>query len=211
MDDELLENGINRDEILENISEIFVRYGIRSSSMDDIARYLKMSKKTLYSLFENKSDVVDQVLQHRKSAKNLYFDQLNMETIEPIPYLWQMNEAMKKFTSQAVPNNLFDLKKYHPEVYQKHFHEVNPKEMQVMYWLLEKGIADGAFRKEVNKEMQAYLLSIQLLSLADPEIACCDEKFEMKDIVAAIIENFIRSIATQKGIVQLEELIKETK
>jgi AcrR family transcriptional regulator len=207
MDDELLESGVNRDEILENISGIFTRYGVRSSSMDDIARYLKMSKKTLYGMFENKNDVVDQVMQHRKSVKNLYFDRLNMAAIEPISYLWHVNDAMKKFTTQAVPNNLFDLKKYHPEVYRKHFQEVDPKNIQVARDFLGKGITDGVFRKEINQDLQAYLFFAQLLSLADPETSC-NPGFDMKEIIAAIIENFIRSIATPKGIIQLENLLK---
>jgi AcrR family transcriptional regulator len=211
MADESLESGIDKGEILENISEIFLRYGIRSSSMDDIARYLKMSKKTLYGIFENKNDVVEQVIQHRKNLKDIYFDQLNVDTIDPVPYLYrQLNNAMEKFTSQAAPNNLYDVKKYHPEVYRKQFQEVNPKSIQVIRSFFEKGIADGVFRTEINKDMQAYLFSTHLLSLADPETSCIPG-FDMKDIVATIIENFIRSIATLKGIAQLEDLIKTNK
>jgi len=211
MAEELLESGVNREEILENISEIFLRYGIRSSSMDDIARYLKMSKKTLYCMFENKNDVVDQVMQHRKSTKDVYFDNLDMATIEPIPYLYQhLNNAMEKFNSQAAPNNLFDIKKYHPELYQKHFHEINPKNIRIIHAFFEKGISDGIFRKEINKELQAYLFFTQFLSLLAPETNFNSE-FDMNDLITTIIENFIRSIATPKGIAQLEDLIQINK
>jgi len=206
MDDELLEHDISRDEILENISDIFMRYGIRSSSMDDIARYLKISKKTLYSMFGNKEDVVDQVTQYRKNVHEVYFGQLDIATIDPVPYLWQLNDSMKKFTPQTASSNLYDLKKYHPEVYQKHFQEVDPKKIQMAHAFFEKGVADGVFREEINKEMQAYLLFTQFLSLAEPKD--CLHQFDPKDLMATIIENFIRSIATPKGIIQLEELIK---
>ena len=206
MDDKFLESDINRDEILENISDIFIRYGIRSSSMDDIARYLKMSKKTLYSMFGNKEDVVDQVTQYRKNVHEVYFGQLDIATIDPVPYLWQLNDSMKKFTPQTASSNLYDLKKYHPEVYQKHFQEVDPKKIQMAHAFFEKGVADGVFREEINKEMQAYLLFTQFLSLAEPKD--CLHQFDPKDLMATIIENFIRSIATPKGIIQLEELIK---
>jgi len=212
MSDEL-ESGINKEEILENISEIFIRYGIRSSSMDDIARYLKISKKTLYGMFENKNDVVDQVILYRKTTKDVYFDRLNISTMEPIPYLYQhVNKAMEKFTSLPHPSNIYDLKKYHPEVYQKHFQTVNPKHLQIIHAFFDKGIADGVFRKEINKDVQAYLYSIQFLSLADPEITCFNNKgFDMKEVIAVIIENFIRSIATPKGVEELENLIQQNK
>jgi len=210
MDDELLEHDISRAEILENISEIFIRYGIRSSSMDDIARYLKMSKKTLYGMFENKNDVIDKVMQYRKVAKDVYLDRLDIATIDPIPYLWRQNDVMGKFTSQTAPNNLYDLKKYHPDVYRRHFQEVDPRNIQIARTFFEKGISDGVFREGINKDLQAYLFFLQFLSLADPEINCAHE-FDKKEVVAAIIENFIRSIATPKGIEQLENLIKTTK
>jgi AcrR family transcriptional regulator len=174
--------------------------------MDDIARYLKMSKKTLYSMFGNKDDVVDQVTQHRKKIHEVYFGQLDIATIDPIPYLWQLNDSMKKFTPQTASSNLYDLKKYHPEVYQKHFQEVDPMKIQMAHAFFEKGVADGVFREEINKEMQAYLLFTQFLSLAEPKD--CLHQFDPKDLMATIIENFIRSIATPKGIIQLEELIK---
>jgi AcrR family transcriptional regulator len=207
MADELSESGVNREEILKNISEVFVRYGIRSSSMDDIARYLKMSKKTLYGMFENKNDVVDKVMQHRRSLKEVYLDKLNMATIDPVPYLWQLNKTFEKFTFQTAPNNIFDLKKYHPDLYRKHFQEVDPKTIRTIHDFFEKGIADGVFRKEINTELQAYLFSSQFLSLADPE-TMYNPGFDIKEIVATIIENFIRSIATPKGIEQLEKLIQ---
>lgn len=212
MDDELLENDINRNEILENISEIFIRYGVRSSSMDDIARYLKMSKKTLYGMFENKNDVVDKVVEYRKSVGELYIDHLNISNIDPIPYLYRkMVDAGMKFTSQAVSSNLFDVKKYHPEVYQKHFREVNPKSIEVIRAFFDKGIADGVFRENTNKDLQVYLFFMQLLSLAEPELSW-NQEFDTYEVITTIIENFIRSIATPKGLMQLEleDLIEKT-
>ena len=210
MAEELIESDINKEEILENISEIFIRYGIRSSSMDDIARYLKMSKKTLYSMFENKNDVVDQVIQHRKSVKDLYFDNLNTATIEPISYMYrQFNDAIEKFTTLAASNNIYDIKKYYPELYRKHFQEVSQKSIQALHSFFEKGISDGVFRKEINKELQGYLFSMQFLSLADFEIN--HSGHDVKEVVTTIMENFIRSIATPKGIVQLEELVQKNK
>ena len=212
MDDELLENDINRNEILENISEIFIRYGVRSSSMDDIARYLKISKKTLYGMFENKNDVVDKVVEYRKSVGELYIDSLNMSNIDPIPYLYRkMVDAGMKFTSQAVSSNLFDVKKYHPEVYQKHFREVNPKSIEVIRAFFDKGIADGVFRENTNKDLQVYLFFMQLLSLAEPELSW-NQEFDTYEVITTIIENFIRSIATPKGLMQLEleDLIEKT-
>ena len=47
-----------KDKILKGAEELFMRYGIRSISMDDIARHLTVSKKTLYQHFADKDDLV---------------------------------------------------------------------------------------------------------------------------------------------------------
>ncbi|MDD4848084.1 MAG: helix-turn-helix domain containing protein [Bacteroidales bacterium] len=52
---------VNKVELLEKISELFKKFGLRSTSMDEIAMHLKMSKKTLYQMFDNKTDIVEQI------------------------------------------------------------------------------------------------------------------------------------------------------
>lgn len=56
-----------REELLENISELFLKYGLRGTSMDDICSHLKISKKTLYQYFSNKDDLVEQIMMHRRN------------------------------------------------------------------------------------------------------------------------------------------------
>ena len=48
----------NKDRILHHASALFLRNGIKSVSMDDIAASLAMSKKTLYKTFANKDEIV---------------------------------------------------------------------------------------------------------------------------------------------------------
>ena len=49
--------------LLNNISTLFKKYGVKSVTMDDIASEFGISKKTLYQHFENKTDVVYNVAQ----------------------------------------------------------------------------------------------------------------------------------------------------
>ena len=58
-----------KEELLASISELFLKYGLRSTSMDDIATHLKISKKTLYQQFTNKDDVVEQVMLYRRRVR----------------------------------------------------------------------------------------------------------------------------------------------
>ena len=49
---------IMRDKILEKSGEMFLTLGFKSVTMDDIARELGISKKTLYKYFSNKANLV---------------------------------------------------------------------------------------------------------------------------------------------------------
>ena len=52
-----------KERILGKAEELFMQYGIRSVSMDDIANSLGMSKKTLYQYYADKDELVDSVVE----------------------------------------------------------------------------------------------------------------------------------------------------
>lgn len=73
-----------KEELLANISDLFLRFGLRSTSMDDIASHLKISKKTLYQQFANKDDVVEQVMLYRRKERIKNTNTKELEGLNPI-------------------------------------------------------------------------------------------------------------------------------
>ena len=49
-------------QIINKAEDLFLRYGLKSVTMDDIARKLGISKKTLYQYVENKTDLVSKIM-----------------------------------------------------------------------------------------------------------------------------------------------------
>ena len=183
-----------REELLENISELFLKYGLRSTSMDDICSHLKISKKTLYQYFSNKDDLVAQ-----KDIEEL--KQHNSVEI----MLTIRDHIIRSFNSR-MPANLFDLKKYHPDVYQR----VNNKDQifiqNLFNEVIDKGIRDGYFRSDINREIQVYLFVKQMSLIGEPEMIS-ELKYPISTIVSTIVENIIRSFATPQGMHELEHLL----
>ena len=62
-----------RHSILTRSMELFQRFGLRAVNMDDVSRELAMSKKTLYTFFSNKSDLVDQAAKYLFKVKSKQF------------------------------------------------------------------------------------------------------------------------------------------
>lgn len=193
-------------ELLENISELFLKYGLRSTSMDDICSHLKIAKKTLYQFFSNKDDVVEQVMLHRQD--NHRSPQIIQRFIQQnsIAIMLSIRDHIIESFKSRMPANLFDLKKYHPDIYQR----VNEKDQIFIHHLftdvINKGIQEGYFRKNINEDVQVYLFVKQISFLNDPELLT-NLKYPLETIVSTIVENLIRSFATPQGIAELEKCL----
>ncbi len=197
-------------EIVKGISGIFLRYGLRSSSMNDICNHLKISKKTLYSYFDNKDQVVEAVMFYRRERFRAEDLIKQTEDVPSIRLVIGIAENISECLKSLWPINIFDMKKYHPVVYEKLMKQDNSHIDRCLQFLFRKGWQEGMFRKNIDAEMQTELLQMQISHLLDPE-NWPDLKHPAHLIVLHVFENFIRSIATPQGIAEFEKFVAETK
>ena len=197
------------EELLENISGLFLKYGLRSTSMEDICSHLKISKKTLYQFFQNKEDVVEQVLMYRRNNKRAQENyRVLMEEKSAIEFFLAIRDSLLRNVNSLAFINQFDVKKYHPAVYQRMRERDAKTVTEMLNQLIDKGIADGTFRQDINREVQIYLFYKQLEVLHDPE-AFDALPYPMDIVLATIIKNTIRHFATPKGLEVLNRLLQE--
>jgi len=62
-----------RIELIKKISLLYQKYGIKSFTMDDVANELGISKKTLYQYFNDKADLVKQIVLHTVKEQECQF------------------------------------------------------------------------------------------------------------------------------------------
>jgi len=198
----------SKTELLESISELFLKFGLRSTSMDDIASHLKMSKKTLYQYFANKDEVVEQVMLHRRTMKRNSSEMQKLETLDSISILFRIKQFLTNDLNARLPANHYDMRKYHPAVYQK-FRETEAEETKQFFThILTKGIKEGYFREDVDVEFQIYLFGKQLQFLREPEVTTQME-YPFARVIPAILDNFMLALATEKGRKAFEKLQQE--
>ncbi|HNE30690.1 MAG TPA: helix-turn-helix domain-containing protein, partial [Saprospiraceae bacterium] len=106
-----------RERILEGAEGLFMKYGIRSVSMDDIARQLGISKKTLYQHFADKDDMIQQVSLSHLSRNQQEMEDMRRQAVNAIDELALISVALRKGMEELNPSLLFDLKKYHPKAW----------------------------------------------------------------------------------------------
>ena len=199
-----------KEKILKNAANMFINYGFKSVTMDDIANKIGASKKTIYQHYATKTKLVQ--------AATLYMFDFISEGIDCICALNQnpIDEIyeIKKFTMSHLKDEKsspqYQLKKYYPKI----FESLKKKQFHIMQDCvkdnLKRGVSDGLYRESIDIEFISRLYFNTMMSLKDPEIFSTDD-FPMKALMDNYLEYHIRGISTEKGIAKLDEILRITK
>lgn len=190
--------------IIEGASKVFMQYGIRSVTMDDLAKSLGMSKKTLYQYFKDKEEIVGEVLKGHLQLQMQQFDRIKREASNAIEELVMGSQLLKQMMMGINPTLLFDLQKYHPKSYslfsefKKEFFFGSLKES------LERGIREGYFRKELKPDILATM-RMELIEASFRPGTFDYSVYSFHEVQIYLMDHFVHGILTPKG----EELFEK--
>ncbi|MBK5278306.1 MAG: TetR/AcrR family transcriptional regulator [Bacteroidia bacterium] len=187
-----------KDKILKGSQELFMKYGVRSISMDDIARHLSVSKKTLYQHFTDKEEIVTQVSQTHLDRITNQMDGLREEAENAIDELAKISVCIKQNMEDMNPSLLFDLQKYHPKAWSVWMEHKNKYIYESVVRNLKQGIEDGHFRAEIKTEIIATTRLLMIEVVFDERIFPKD-KFNLMEMQSEIFDHFVYGICTEKG------------
>jgi AcrR family transcriptional regulator len=194
--------------ILERVGELYYKYGIKSVTMDDVARELGISKKTLYKHVENKNDLVSKVLDYLLEQKNCAFKELLSKNLNAIEELLEVGVYIVKTIMDYNPSTQYDLKKYYPEQYTK-FHAVRKDRMhQSILRNIEKGKDQGLYRIELDNEIIAKIQTSRFIHMSSDEFFDRNEMLKPQYVMELFIYH-IRGIANKKGLEVLEKTLEK--
>ncbi|QSE96960.1 TetR/AcrR family transcriptional regulator [Fulvivirga lutea] len=186
------------EKIIAGAAELFHKYGIRSVSMDDIARHLSISKKTIYQYYKDKNEIVSLSLKLHMDMNKQEYDEVFKESENALEELSKVSKCMRKDFKDMNPSLLFDLQKYHPkawEMWTKFKNEYIKNQVQTN---LERGVKEGYYRKEINPEALARL-RVEEVQLAFDETVYPKDQFNFKELQLLFFDHFVHGIVTPKG------------
>jgi AcrR family transcriptional regulator len=184
--------------ILTGAGELFFKYGIKSITMDDIAKHLGMSKKTIYQFFEDKDQIVLSL-----TRANLAMHQNNFETIEknskdPIHEIVNSAEQMKNVFTRINPVMFYDMQKYYPKAWAD-FKEFKEKcVFEMIENNLQRGIKMGLYRKNIDVKIMATLRIEEVEMAMDPNRFPA-ERYNLSKVQVELLDHFLHGICTLKG------------
>lgn len=187
-----------KDRILQKAEELFMQFGIRSVSMDDIANNLGMSKKTLYQYFADKDELVEAVVDGHISEIQNDCVGCREEAKDAIHEIFNtMAKIMEEFSNMN-PMLLYDLEKFHHKAYQR-FRDYKDKFLlQVITENIEWGIKDELYRPDINIDVMSKY-RIESMMIPFNVTVFSPGKYNLARTSGLIIENFTYGLATIKG------------
>lgn len=187
-----------KERILNKAHELFLRYGIRSVSMDEIAAQVGMSKKTVYQYYVDKEELVSAVftgiMTHNKQACSRDREQAENAVHE----VFLAFDMIQEMFSEMNPSVLFDMQKYHPATFAEFKKYRDGFLYQMIRNNIERGIAEGFYRPEIDIEvLTRYRLHSMMLAF-DAEVFPTN-RTQLVHIEHQILEHFLFGLATTKG------------
>lgn len=189
-----------KERILTAAEELFMQYGFRSISMDDIAKHISVSKKTIYQFFEDKDEIVNiTVSRHFEKEKIVCNHQVFCSAANPVEEMIMVSRLIKLNTFNINPAIIFDLQKYHPQAWQILQNFKQDFILQSILRNLKQGIEQGLYRSTIDVEVLARL-RLEEVQMGFDSSVFSPVQFDPYHTHMQLLEHFIRGIVTDKGL-----------
>jgi AcrR family transcriptional regulator len=167
--------------------------------MDSLANQLGMSKRTIYEVFSDKDELLMAVLTMMAQQQKDLVKRVLDDSENSIVAIFRMLEINRDNFQYMSPAFQADLKKYHHDVLIKNADKIEMPDYRNHYQVIEKGIKEGLFRKEISADLVNRCLYNLGRSIMDNDLYPYEE-FSRHDVIRNIFINYVRGIATQKGL-----------
>ena len=191
-------------EILERVSIIYMKYGIKSITMDDLARELAISKKTIYRYFKDKNQLVHSIIEMKIKMDQAICTNNAQQSISAIEEMFSVMRFVMENIGNINPTVFYDLQKYHPHTW---------KVIEDHKWIfvlnmitknIERGIKEGVYRKNLITTIIAKQYVVSTDMIMNPSIFPWPE-FQFDVLFKEIMEFQLNGMVNEKGRILLSK------
>ena len=193
-----------QERILHTADDLFRKYGVRSVTMDDLAKHLSISKKTLYQYYTDKDALVHKITDDTIRRIDRDMEMIRTESTNALDECVRILQYMRGMIASFQPTFLYDLQKYYPKAYNV-FADYRERHIKnSILFNIRRGIKEGLYRKDVNPEIVARLRLQQIEGCMNP-VMFPPSMFSMVDVAHQSLMLFLHGLVTEKGFKMLEQ------
>ncbi|MCJ0742207.1 TetR/AcrR family transcriptional regulator [Pedobacter montanisoli] len=196
--------------IIKEADGLFCQFGFKSVTMDDIAKHLGISKKTIYQHFKDKDELVNTLMTEKIANHKCEIQyQINnsANAVEEVLFTLQNVDSMLSTMNQKL---FYDLQKYHTKAWLifKEFKQHHISE--AVYSNLQRGIHEGLYREELNIDIIAQLRLDQIDIIFGPHERYTKNRYNLANVIIEITKHFLHGICNEKGLALIKKYEKTT-
>ncbi len=188
-----------KDKILKHATDLFLSYGFKSVTMDDIANKIGMSKKTIYQHFDNKTKLVEATTMYLFEFISNGINHICELETNPIEEIYSIKQFVMEHLKDEKSSPQYQLQKYYPAI----FNTLKDKQFCVMQDCvtknLDRGVNLGLYRKDIHIDFIARLYFNGVTVIKDKDLFP-EDTFSMHMLMNNYLEYHLRGICTPKGL-----------
>ena len=196
-----------KNKILEKSKHLFLNFGFKSITMDEIASSMGVSKKTIYKYFQNKTELVDTVTHDMFNTISSGINEICEVGMNPIHELFSINKLVMENLKNERSSPQYQLQKYYPKIYES----LRKRQFHLMQNFvcnnLKEGIQIGLYRDCIDIQFISRIYFNGNLGIKDKDLFPLDD-YSMKTLSNFYLEYHLRGICTKKGLQHLENQLK---
>jgi len=195
-----------KEKIIAKASDLFLKLGFKSVTMDDIAGEMCISKKTIYKYFCNKEVLIEESTSMVHRQVHEIIDTIVAKDYNAIHENFEIREMFRDmFKNNTDTSPIYQLKKHYPEIYQNVLSNEIEQCTQYFRVNIEKGISQELYRKDLNIDIYVKFYYTLIFHINETTIS----EREAQEIELEALEYHTRAMATEKGILELEKQLKK--
>jgi AcrR family transcriptional regulator len=185
-------------EILKRSEFLFKTRGFKGVTMDDIARDMGMSKKTVYKYFRNKKDLILQNIETRINSEKSRFCELEKNSEDAVEEMIQLIHHVTRMFDDTKPILFEELKRFYPGSWKVLDAFLKRHVYQRIFDNIQRGKHEGLYRLNIDADFVAKMYVSQVRSIMMEELFP-KSKYKKSDLFIKLIEYHIRGIANERG------------
>lgn len=200
---------MEKDIFLKKVSELFLQNGAKSLTMDDIAKELRISKKTLYKEYGSKENLLEEILEFNIEKVLFKMQHLDENVDNAVERMFKRDEDIEKASRTNDSIMLRQLVKYYPQIFKKHMLYFSEKFSELLIHNIERGRTQGLYRKDFDAQLYSKLFFQMTMSYDNSPFLdtsqLCRSEYQQE-----LLLFYMNAITTEEGKRYMKDLLKHS-
>ncbi|MFM7768942.1 MAG: TetR/AcrR family transcriptional regulator [Bacteroidota bacterium] len=193
--------------IVSETIQLFLKYGVKSLTMEEIARRLGISKKTLYTYVSDKEDLLLQAVTLFGKFEDTQLNEICSRGLNAIEESLEIKKWVMDMIKNIHPSVAYDIEKFHPSVYKRMKSARQEIVYRSIFQNIVKGQKEGLYRSDIEADILAKLYIGRMESIFDQDLFP-STNYDVSDVYMEWFIYHIHGMASEKGLKLLEKNFK---